>query len=101
MIKLNVHVSPGNSGGAVVNTSGELIGIISAMLAEPQVSPFPAQLKAQFQRGEMKQTSEALEVSESSVPTLPQTSTDSNIFMKQATSFAIPINFERSETITE
>lgn len=93
MIKLNVHVSPGNSGGAVVNTSGELIGIISAMLAEPQVSPFPAQVaKPQFQRAKIKQPSKALEVSEPSVSTLLQTSTDGNILRKQATTFAIPIN---------
>jgi len=93
MIKLNVHVSPGNSGGAVVNTSGELIGIISAMLAEPQVSQFSTQFtKPRLQRSKIKQTSEILEVSESSVPTLPQTSVNDDIFRKQITSFAVPIN---------
>ncbi len=99
MIKLNVHVSPGNSGGAVVNTSGELIGIISAMLAEPQVSQFSTQFtKPRLQRGKpelvraSRRTPKALEVSESSVPTSPQTSVNDDIFRKQITSFAVPIN---------
>lgn len=38
-IKVNVAVNPGNSGGAVVNTSGEIIGIITAALAEPFFTP--------------------------------------------------------------
>lgn len=38
-IKVNVAVNPGNSGGAVVNTSGEIIGIITAALAEPYFTP--------------------------------------------------------------
>ncbi len=40
-IKVNVAVNPGNSGGAVVNTSGEIIGIITAALAEPYFTPLP------------------------------------------------------------
>ena len=35
LIKINAAVTPGNSGGAVVNTSGEIIGMILAVLTEP------------------------------------------------------------------
>ena len=35
LIKINAAVTPGNSGGAVVNTSGEVVGMILAVLSEP------------------------------------------------------------------
>ena len=35
LIKINAAVTPGNSGGAVVNTSGEVVGMIFAVLIEP------------------------------------------------------------------
>ena len=35
LIKINAAVTPGNNGGAVVNTSGEVIGMILAVLTEP------------------------------------------------------------------
>ena len=35
LIKINAAVTPGNSGGAVVNTSGEVVGMILAVLNEP------------------------------------------------------------------
>ena len=35
LIKINAAVTPGNSGGAVVNTSGEIVGMILAVLTEP------------------------------------------------------------------
>ncbi len=35
LIKINAAVTPGNSGGAVVNTSGEIIGMILAVMTEP------------------------------------------------------------------
>ena len=35
LIKLNAAVTPGNSGGAVINTSGEIVGMILAVLTEP------------------------------------------------------------------
>ena len=34
-IKINASVNPGNSGGAVVNTSGEIVGVIAAKLEDP------------------------------------------------------------------
>ncbi|MBI1929414.1 trypsin-like peptidase domain-containing protein [Candidatus Poribacteria bacterium] len=40
-IKINAPVNPGNSGGAVVNTSGEIVGLIVATLAEPHFMPLP------------------------------------------------------------
>ena len=35
LIKINASVTPGNSGGAVINTSGEIVGMILAVLTEP------------------------------------------------------------------
>ncbi|MXY29030.1 PDZ domain-containing protein [Candidatus Poribacteria bacterium] len=35
LIKINAAITPGNSGGAVVNTSGEIVGMILAVLTEP------------------------------------------------------------------
>lgn len=35
LIKINAAVTPGNSGGAVVNTSGEVVGMILGVLTEP------------------------------------------------------------------
>ena len=41
LIKINTPISPGNSGGAVVNTSGEIVGMLLAALTEPYVQdPF-------------------------------------------------------------
>ena len=34
-IRINASVNPGNSGGAVVNTSGEIVGVIAAKLEDP------------------------------------------------------------------
>ena len=43
LIKINAAVTPGNNGGTVVNTSGEIVGMILAVLTEPpytiKVSP--------------------------------------------------------------
>lgn len=38
LIKINAAVIPGNSGGAVVNTSGEVVGMILAVLTEPSTT---------------------------------------------------------------
>ncbi len=44
LIKINTPISPGNSGGAVVNTSGEIVGMLLAALTEPYVQdPFLSQ----------------------------------------------------------
>ena len=42
LIKINAAVTPGNSGGAVVNTSGEVVGMILAVLTEPTRANSPA-----------------------------------------------------------
>ena len=42
LIKINAAVTPGNSGGAVVNTSGEIVGMILAVLTEPTRTNSPA-----------------------------------------------------------
>jgi S1-C subfamily serine protease len=41
LIKINAAVTPGNSGGAVVNTSGEVVGMILAVLTEPTATNSP------------------------------------------------------------
>lgn len=41
LIKINAAVTPGNSGGAVVNTSGEVVGMILAVLTEPTAAHSP------------------------------------------------------------
>ena len=49
LIKINAPVSPGNSGGAVVNTSGEVVGMILAVLMQSnQISAFPMQYPQQM-----------------------------------------------------
>ncbi|MDE0010809.1 MAG: trypsin-like peptidase domain-containing protein [Candidatus Poribacteria bacterium] len=42
LIKINAAVTPGNSGGAVVNTSGEIVGMILAVLSESTSTNSPA-----------------------------------------------------------
>ncbi|MFC1718254.1 trypsin-like peptidase domain-containing protein [Candidatus Poribacteria bacterium] len=39
-IKINASVSPGNSGGGVIDMDGRLVGIITAALAEPRAIDF-------------------------------------------------------------
>ena len=41
LIKINAAVTPGNSGGAVVDTSGEVVGMILAVLTEPTATHAP------------------------------------------------------------
>ena len=45
LIKINAAVTPGNSGGAVVNTSGEVVGMILAVLTEPALTNSPADVR--------------------------------------------------------
>ncbi len=51
LIKINAPVSPGNSGGAVVNTSGEVVGMILAVLTDPN-DRNPLQLPMQMWKGQ-------------------------------------------------
>ncbi|MDD9973177.1 MAG: trypsin-like peptidase domain-containing protein [Candidatus Poribacteria bacterium] len=44
LIKINAAVTPGNSGGAVVNTSGEVVGMIFAVLTDPTNVNSPADM---------------------------------------------------------
>ncbi len=44
LIKINAAVTPGNSGGAVVNTSGEVVGMIFAVLTDPTNANSPADM---------------------------------------------------------
>lgn len=54
-IKVNASVNPGNSGGAIVNTSGEIVGVIAAKMEDPYLkqishwlnSPTPELLQKQ------------------------------------------------------
>ena len=49
LIKINAPISPGNSGGAIVNTSGEVVGMILAVLTEPNDwNPLQLQLPMQM-----------------------------------------------------
>ena len=50
LIKINAAVTPGNSGGAVVNTSGEIVGMILAVLTEPTNTHPPTELLLQKDR---------------------------------------------------
>ncbi len=77
-IKINTSVTPGNSGGAVVNTSGEIVGLIAATLAESYPSSHP----------ELIQPSRAR-------PSFPE----NGILMGREISFAIPI--QTVQTIAE
>ena len=56
LIKINAAVTPGNSGGAVVNTSGEIVGMIFAVLTEPTNTNAPANLL--FQKENNKDTTQ-------------------------------------------
>ena len=85
-IKINATVNPGNSGGAVVNTSGEIIGIIAAALTEPYFAPFSHIPDL---------TSRNLSLRQSSITRPGQ----GNIWMENRIGFAIPI--ETVQTIAE
>ena len=79
-IKINAPVNPGNSGGAVVNTSGEIVGVIAATLAEPyfkQISHLLDMALPEFSRGQGS-------ILHSAAP-------QGQIWMRGEVSFAIPI----------
>ena len=77
-IKVNVAVNPGNSGGAVVNTSGEIIGIITAALAEPYFAP-------------LSYSSTRTKLSEGQFSTTRALPFDGNVRLENEIGFAIPI----------
>ena len=89
LMKLNARVNPGNSGGAVVNTSGQLIGMIAATLAEPQMPAFPMQSESQ-KNAPASDIVREVKTSGAFIPKLPYASP--HTFWGQSTSFAIPIN---------
>ena len=85
-IKVNAAVNPGNSGGAVVNTSGEIIGIITAALAEPYFAPLShIPISSELSRGQLSTTH-----------TFPS---EGNVWMENEIGFAIPI--KTVQTIAE
>ena len=79
-IKINAPVNPGNSGGAVANTSGEVIGVIAATLAEPHVNHISQRLDFTppgFSQGQS--------------PIFGAEALPGQVWMKGEISFAIPI----------
>lgn len=64
-IQINAPVKPGNSGGAVANTSGQIVGLITATLAYPPIAHMN--------------------------PSLQESLISSNILSGQNISFALPI----------
>lgn len=92
-IKMNAAVNPGNSGGAVVNTSGQVVGVIAAALAEPRIMEIQPHLPpgAPDQRGSRIPP-------KGDSPQLPNEfrlgidRMRASFMDKRETSFAIPIN---------
>ena len=80
-IKINAPVNPGNSGGAVVNTSGEIVGVIAAKLEDPY----------------LKQMSHLLnltppELSQREIAMMSTGASLGEIWTRSEIGFAIPIN---------
>lgn len=80
-IKINASVNPGNSGGAVVNTSGEIVGVIAAKLEDPYLKQISHLLNLTLPELTQEQAT-AMKASTSSGRT----------WMKSEVGFAIPIN---------
>ena len=76
-IKINASVNPGNSGGAVVNTSGEIVGVIAAKLEDPISHLLNLTLP--------ELTQEQAAIMKASAPS-------GRTWMKSEVGFAIPIN---------
>ncbi len=80
-IRINASVNPGNSGGAVVNTSGEVVGIIAAKMEDPYLKQITQWLN-----------SPTLELSQRQA-TMPNAGTHfGQIWTRSEIGFAIPIN---------
>ena len=80
-IRINASVNPGNSGGAVVNTSGEIIGIIAAKMEDPYLKQISHWLNMP--------TPELLQ---GQATTLNAGTPFGQIWTRSETGFAIPIN---------
>lgn len=76
-IKINASVNPGNSGGAVINTSGEIVGVIAAKLEDPISHLLNLTLP--------ELTQERAAIMKASTPS-------GRTWMKSEVGFAIPIN---------
>ena len=76
-IKINASVNPGNSGGAVINTSGEIVGVIAAKLEDPISHLLNLTLP--------ELTQERAAIMKASTPS-------GRTWMKSEIGFAIPIN---------
>ena len=80
-IRINASVNPGNSGGAVVNTSGEIVGVIAAKLEDPYLKQISHLLDLAFP--ELSQGQAA--VLRAGIPLGPA-------WTRSEIGFAIPIN---------
>jgi len=88
-IKINTSVSPGNSGGGVIDMDGKLVGIIAAVLAEPRAMDFQPYDEIAVVRKQMGQKG-TTSVGNISLPL------GDRLFWRKEESFAIPINFARN-----
>ncbi|MYE89293.1 PDZ domain-containing protein [Candidatus Poribacteria bacterium] len=79
-IKVNASVNPGNSGGAVVNTSGEIVGVIAAKMEDPYLKQISHWLNSPTPELLQKQTA------------MLNTSPFGQTWTRSEVGFAIPIN---------
>ena len=79
-IKVNASVNPGNSGGAVVNTSGEIVGVIAAKMEDPYLKQISHWLNSPTPELLQKQTA------------MLNTSPFGRTWTRSEVGFAIPIN---------
>ena len=79
-IKINASVNPGNSGGAVVNTSGEIVGVIAAKMEDPYLKQISHWLNSPTPELLQKQTA------------MLNTNPFGRTWTRSEVGFAIPIN---------
>ena len=80
-IRINASVNPGNSGGAVVNTSGEIVGIIAAKMEDPYLKQISHWLN-----------SPTLELPQKQATMLGTETSFGRTWTRGEVGFAIPIN---------
>ncbi len=80
-IKINASVNPGNSGGAVINMSGEIVGVIAAKLEDPYLKQISHWLNAP-----------TLELPQRQATMLNVGTPFGQIWTRSEVGFAIPIN---------